>query len=75
MVTAQQKEAARRLCALQAFVNDHIFHHEYAADCVCDDGPYANTDNYRNDFKAIEWIERVVHNEVVRYARQEARKR
>lgn len=53
----------RRLCALQAHVCSQALGYDHAADCFCgDEGfwPLESADDYRNDGKAIEFIEDAV---------------
>ena len=69
----EAKEVIARLCELQARVGDHVGW-EYAADCFCGkyglwgiggyDGTKAN--GYRNDGKALEFIEQAVKEKIER---------
>lgn len=52
-----------RLCRLQDLVSDEVFGYEYASDCFCGEGgvwPLREAKDYRNDYKAIEFIENAV---------------
>ena len=50
----------RRLCALQAHVCSEVIGYDHPANCFCgDEGfwPYTTAEDYRNDGRAIEFIE------------------
>lgn len=58
-------EAIERFCKLQMQVNTFVFDHEHAADCFCGQGGFwrdgaVDPDGYRNELRAVEWIENVV---------------
>lgn len=67
MGAADRQTALRRLCKLQARVAREVTGYDHPADCFCGESgfhPYTNPAYYRNDFAAIEFIERAVDHAI-----------
>lgn len=67
MTAFDRQEAIQRMCRLQAEVATRVIGHDSAADCFCGESgfhPLSNPDDYRNEFKAIEFIERAVEEAI-----------
>lgn len=69
----EAKEVIGRLCLLQGVVTEHIGF-DYAADCFCKESGFWSSDDYggtfdegyRNDGKALEFIEQAVREKIER---------
>ena len=64
-------QVIQRFCRLQDRVATEIVGYQYAADCFCGQGgfwPLEDAEDYRNDEKALEWIEEAVEQRIRREA-------
>jgi len=68
----EAKEAIERLCKLQSEVQERVIGFDSSADCFCGEGGFWKSEGYggtfaegyRNDGKAIEFIERAVREKI-----------
>ena len=74
-----REEVILRFCRLQAKVCQEAIGFSYAADCICaqraNGGVEIEEDLYRNDGKALEFIEKATEKAIAAYKRKAERQK